>query len=98
MMTFTCNLCGTSNTVEAVPWEASTCTGCGSNVRMRSLIYMLAAELFGEALPLPEFPECDAIKGFGMSDALCYATPLAEKLDYSNTFYDRQPYLDITKS
>jgi SAM-dependent methyltransferase len=98
MMTFTCNLCGTSNTVEAVPWEASTCRGCGSNVRMRSLIYMLAAELFGEALPLPEFPECDAIKGFGMSDALCYATPLAEKLDYSNTFYDRQPYLDITKS
>lgn len=98
MMTFTCNLCGTSNTVEAVPWEPSTCTGCGSNVRMRALIYMLAEELFGEALPLPEFPQYENIKGFGMSDALCYATPLAEKVNYSNTFYDRQPYLDITES
>lgn len=64
---------------------------------MRALIYLLALELFGEALPLPEFPRCDDVKGFGMSDALCYATPLAEKVNYSNTFYDRQPYLDITE-
>jgi SAM-dependent methyltransferase len=65
---------------------------------MRALIYLLALELFGEALPLPEFPRHDNIKGFGMSDALCYATLLAEKVDYTNTFYDRQPYLDITES
>lgn len=98
MITFTCNLCGTSNVVEAIPWETSTCTGCGSNVRMRTLIYMLALELFGEALPLPEFPQYGHIKGIGMSDALCYATLLAEKVNYTNTFYDRQPYLDITES
>lgn len=97
MITFTCNLCGTSNTAEALPWETSTCTGCGSNVRMRALIYMLALELFGEALPLSEFPQYDHIKGFGMSDALCYAVPLAEKVNYANTFYDREPYLDITE-
>ena len=56
MITFTCNLCGTSNTVEAIPWETPTCSSCGSNVRMRAIIYMLALELFGEARPLPEFP------------------------------------------
>jgi SAM-dependent methyltransferase len=33
-----------------------------------------------------------------MSDAQCYSTLLAEKVDYTNTFYDRQPYLDITES
>ena len=98
MITFTCNLCGSSNTVEAIPWETPTCLGCGSNVRMRALIYMLALELFGEALPLPEFPECDDVNGFGMSDALCYATRLTEKVNYANTFYDRQPYLDITET
>ncbi len=65
---------------------------------MRAIIYMLALELFGEPLPLAEFPQYDNIKGFGMSDALCYATPLAEKVNYANTFYDRQPYLDITES
>ena len=32
-----------------------------------------------------------------MSDALLYATPLEEKFDYTNTYYDRQPYLDITQ-
>ena len=67
-------------------------------MRMRALIHMLALELFGEARLLPEFPRYDNVKGFGMSDALCYATTLAEKVNYTNTFYDRQPYLDITES
>jgi len=98
MITFTCNLCGISNTVEAIPWEAPTCSNCGSNVRMRAIIYMLAMELFGEARLLPEFPRCDTVKGFGMSDAQCYSTLLSEKVNYTNTFYDREPYLDITES
>jgi len=33
-----------------------------------------------------------------MSDAQCYSTLLAEKTNYTNTFYDREPYLDITES
>jgi len=97
MISFTCNICGTSNTLEQVPWEPSTCSGCGSNVRMRALIYLLSAELFGSARPLPEFPKDKKIKGFGLSDDLLYAIPLAEKVDYTNTFYDRKPYLDITE-
>ena len=98
MITFTCNLCGTSNTVEAILWETPTCSSCGSNVRMRAIIYMLALELFGEARLLPDFPKCENVKGFGMSDAHCYALLLAEKTDYTNTYYDREPYLDITES
>jgi SAM-dependent methyltransferase len=98
MITFTCNICGPPNTLESIPWEAPTCSRCGSNVRMRALIHLLALELFGETRMLPEFPQYKSVKGFGMSDALCYATPLAEKVDYTNTFYDRHPYLDITES
>ena len=98
MITFNCNLCGSSNTVETIPWETPTCSSCGSNVRMRAIIYMLALELFGEARILPEFPRCENVKGFGMSDAQCYSALLAEKTNYTNTFYDRQPYLDITAS
>jgi len=65
---------------------------------MRAIIYMLALELFGEERLLPDFPQCAGVKGFGMSDAQCYSTLLAEKTNYTNTFYDREPYLDITES
>jgi hypothetical protein len=45
-------------------------------VRMRAIVYMLALELFGEAAA-SRFPRCENVKGFGMSDAHCYALPLA---------------------
>jgi SAM-dependent methyltransferase len=97
MISFTCNICGTPNTLEEMLWEPPTCSGCRSNVRMRALIYLLSMELFGAARPLSAFPKDTRIKGFGLSDDLLYATPLADKLDYTNTFYDRKPYLDITE-
>ena len=39
-----------------------------------------------------------AIRGLGMSDKECYNGLLAEKFDYTNTFYDREPRLDFTES
>ncbi len=39
-----------------------------------------------------------AIRGLGMSDQDCYNGLLAEKFDYTNTFYDREPRLDFTES
>ena len=53
-------------------------------------------ELFGEGLPLPEFPCLPAVKGLGLSDQVSYAGTLAGKFDYTNTFYDREPRIDIT--
>ena len=96
MISFTCNICGTSNRVEEIPWEAPTCTGCRSNVRMRALIYLLSQSLFGEPRALPDFPVNRRVKGFGLSDDNCYALSLAKKVDYTNTYYDRDPYLDLT--
>ena len=49
-------------------------------------------------MPLPGFPKMKAIRGLGMSDKDCYNRLLAEKFDYTNTFYDREPRLDFTES
>jgi len=94
-VTFTCNLCGARNTVDVMVTEPSTCA-CGSNVRLRSLIHLLSLEIFGESLILKDFPRMKSIRGFGMTDKDCLA-PLAEKFDYTNTHYDREPRLDITQ-
>src|SRR5262249_48320082 len=37
-------------------------------------------------------------KGLGLSDQASYAVPLADKFDYTNTYYDREPRLDITSA
>src|SRR5437016_10467 len=93
MVAFSCNLCGAHNQVEHFVTEPATCA-CGSNVRLRALIHLLSLELFGQSMPLPEFPRLKSIRGLGMSDKDCYAKTLAQKFDYTNTFYDREPRFD----
>lgn len=95
---FRCNVCGQKN--RALPSEfgreTPSCSGCGSTVRMRSIVHVLSTELFGESLALPDFPERKDLCGLGMSDWESYAGPLAEKLGYRNTFLHQEPVLDIT--
>src|SRR5215471_17289289 len=55
VVSFTCNICGASNRVEKFATEPATCA-CGSNVRIRALIYLLSMELFNQSLTLAEFP------------------------------------------
>jgi len=65
-------------------------------MRMRSIIHLLSLELFAESIPLSDFPFQPSLKGIGMSDWDGYAEPLAKKLGYTNTFYHKEPRLDIT--
>jgi SAM-dependent methyltransferase len=97
MISFTCNICGSDNVVDEILREPPSCAECRSNVRVRSLMYLLSTELFGEGFPLSEFPRLKDIKGMGLSDDLCYATRLSERFDYTNTFYDRENYFDISQ-
>ena len=96
---FTCNVCGRVN--RAAPKEqvenreTPSCGGCGSSLRMRSLMYILAVELFGRPLALPDFPVDKSIRGLGMSDWEGYSRRLEGKLGYVNTFYHAEPRLDI---
>jgi SAM-dependent methyltransferase len=95
---FTCNLCGNSNKrqVRELRREQSSCLACGSTVRTRSVLRALSLELFGANLTVPNFPHLKSLKGIGTSDDPQYASRLAEKFDYRNTFYDRAPRFDIT--
>jgi len=97
MVSFACNVCGEFNEVEHFVTEPATCR-CGSNVRVRALIHLLSMELFDESLPLVDFPKLKSIRGLGMSDKEGYAAILAEKFDYTNTFYDRDPRMDFTET
>ena len=96
MVSFTCNICGAYNEVEAFATEPATCA-CGSNVRLRALMHLLSMELFGSSLILAQFPTLKAIRGLGLSDQAGYAGILAEKFDYTNTYYDREPRFDIAE-
>src|SRR5262245_40764853 len=95
MVSFICNICGAHNHVEQFSSEPATCA-CGSNVRIRALIHLLSIELFDHSIPLVDFPVLKSIRGLGMSDKEGYAAILAEKFDYTNTYYDREPRLDFT--
>jgi SAM-dependent methyltransferase len=96
VVSFICNICGEHNRVERFASEPASCA-CGSNVRTRALIHLLSMELFGESLVLKEFPRLRSIRGLGMSDHEQYAALLADKFDYTNTYYDREPRLDFTQ-
>lgn len=96
MVAFSCNLCGAWNEVEQFATEPATCP-CGSNVRLRALIHLLSVELFGRSIPLPEFPRLKSVRGLGMSDKECCAALLADKFDYTNTYYDREPRFDSSR-
>lgn len=95
---FRCNICGkTSQAPLSVvnDREAPSCSHCHSSLRMRSVVRALSLALFGKSLVIPDFPKDKNILGLGMSDWDGYALPLSSKLGYINTFYDRDPRLDI---
>jgi hypothetical protein len=96
---FQCNICGTVNESAPGIWdrEVPSCSACGSTIRTRSLMQVLSEELFGMTLPVRDFPRLKGIRGIGMSDSADYASLLADRFDYRNTWYHRDPQLDITR-
>jgi len=97
MTGFTCNICGAQNPLgdSGMDREAATCSGCGSSLRVRGLLHALAVELFGTEVRLPDFPRVKSLRGLGTSDGSQYADRLAERLDYRNTFLDREPRFNL---
>lgn len=95
---FLCNICGAlcEQPLEGFAREGRGCAVCHSSMRVRALIALLSEELLGIPMSLAEFPVLKGIRGIGMSDSPELAGKLAEKLDYTNTFYHQAPRLDIT--
>ncbi len=52
-------------------------------------------ELFGKSLAIVDFPERPDLVGVGLSDWDGLAWRLAKKLGYANTYYHKEPLLDI---
>lgn len=95
---FRCNVCGTHNAswpLAALDRDVPSCRGCGSSVRMRSVVWLLSKALHGKALALPEWPVRKDLRGLGLSDWSGYARWLVVKTDYTNTFFHTSPRLDI---
>ena len=97
LLRFTCNICSrrASYPRKHLMREVWSCVHCGSCVRFRSIIHTLSVELFGESLAIKDFPERPDLIGVGMSDWDGYAKRLSEKLGYVNTYYHKEPLLDI---
>ena len=96
-LAFRCNICGARNTsrLGELAREHQDC-GCGSTVRSRAVIGLLAKELFGSTLCIEDFPPSPGLRGIGLSDWPGFADRLAAQLDYTNTFFHQPPRLDIT--
>lgn len=94
---FRCNLCGNNCAVapEQIGREIPSCDRCGSTVRFRAMVHLLTEALLGHGVTIPELPLRKDIRGIGLSDAECYAQRLAEKFDYTNTYFHTEPRLNI---
>lgn len=99
LRTFVCNLCGAANRVapDRLARELPSCEKCGSTVRFRSIAQLLVHELIGEDRSLQDVPNLPGLVGIGLTDAPAYAKPLARRFTYTNTFFDTEPRLDITR-
>ena len=97
ILTYRCNICRQEcrAPISGLGREVPSCSRCGSTVRMRAVIHLLTSELFGESCSLPELPVDKSKRGLGLSDWPGYARRLARRLDYTNTFLEKRPRLNI---
>jgi len=92
---YTCNLCSARNARATLNRELATCVSCGAPMRYRSLMLVLSRALFRRDLALRCFPRLKSIRGLGISDSEMYSGYLEKTFTYTNTFYHREPRLDL---
>ena len=98
LVQFMCNICGHANSLAKGMFhrELALCANCGSNARFRGIVNVLGMSLGKKSgAVLASWPRGKTIVGMGMSDWPGYANHLAATFSYENTFYDREPRLDI---
>jgi SAM-dependent methyltransferase len=95
---FLCNVCGLSNylPLRRLSREDGHCAKCRCYGRLRSMMYAVTAHFSPDEIVLARMKPRKDIRGIGCSD-WGYTDLLAEKFDYVNTFYDREPRFDLCK-
>jgi SAM-dependent methyltransferase len=93
---FLCNVCGLSNYLprRQISREDGRCSKCRCYGRLRAMMYAVTARFSPEEIILARMKPRKNIRGLGCSEWE-YPKLLAEKFDYVNTFYDREPRLDL---
>lgn len=94
---FTCNVCGSALRLprELVTREAGNCPRCHCYSRLRAMVLAVMEQTAAKWPVLDECKPMQEIKGLGCSDSDTYSLRLARAFDYTNTFYDRKPRLDL---
>jgi SAM-dependent methyltransferase len=95
---FRCNLCGAKAraTLAQLSRETPSCPRCRSTVRFRAIARLVVREATGVDAALPDLAPRRDVAGIGLSDAACYAEPLARAFAYTNTYFHAEPRLDVT--
>jgi SAM-dependent methyltransferase len=98
MLGFQCNICGADChfPLDHLGRETPSCASCNSSPRSRAIVDIIARKLIGQSLPLPQSPENCSVRGLGLTDSENYASRLAQKFDYHNTYLHQEPHMDIT--
>lgn len=89
-----CNITGKNFTVEDNEKHRELAVRFGANSRHRAVIYFLTKNIFKEPKILVDLEKNKNIKGIGMSDS-GFDKILEDKFDYTNTFYHKEPFLDV---
>lgn len=76
--------------------EGHLCPSCTASGRSQAIAYLVSKFLFENKLPLVKQKKNRDIKLIGLSDGQVYAHPLSKICDYTNSYFHKEPFLDIT--
>jgi hypothetical protein len=93
-MSFICNINGKRFDLVENEKSRESCVRFGYNSRFRAICYVLSKLLFNEVKIMASIEKNKMVKGIGMSDS-GWASICEDKFNYINTFYHKEPFLDI---
>ena len=94
MNEFLCNITGNRFDLDDNEKYRERGSRFGFNCRLRAMSYVFCKLFYGECRILKDLEKNKNLKGIGMSDS-AWANILKDKFNYINTYYHREPYLDI---
>jgi SAM-dependent methyltransferase len=93
-MSFICNITGQTFDLNDDEKDRELASRYGYNSRFRAICYVFCKIFYGECKILNSLQDNKNLKGIGMSDS-GWANIFEKKFNYINTFYHKEPYLDI---
>lgn len=98
MTDFLCNLCGTQNTdvdpAKNIRVPGPLCSNCNSATRFRKVADTLSRAVFG-GIGRIDLDDDGGLRGIGLSDAMPVSRAMDRFPGYTNTYFHKEPRLDI---